>query len=256
MGSVFGKRYDPARDAEELEELRDMVNEGFDLLSAFNWCDYLPWLNYFYDPFRIHERCLKLVPRVRKLVAGIIEDHRLNKSRRKCDSCDFVDVLLSLDGEEKLEEDDMVAVLWEMIFRGTDTTALLTEWIMAELVLHPEIQEKLQRELDGAAKDGNLTDSEVANLPYLKAVVKETLRVHPQAHSFRGPGCPRQTRRICPGKNLGLVTVTLWVAKLVHQFQWVQDLANPVDLSEVLRLSCEMKKPLQAVALQRTGVST
>ncbi|KAF2284184.1 hypothetical protein GH714_019837 [Hevea brasiliensis] len=59
-------------------------------------------------------------------------------------------------------------------------------------------------------------------------------------------------RRICPGKNLGLVTVTLWVAKLVHQFQWVQDLANPVDLSEVLRLSCEMKKPLQAVALQRT----
>ncbi|KAF2284183.1 hypothetical protein GH714_019836 [Hevea brasiliensis] len=193
MGSVFGKRYDPARDAEELEELRDMVNEGFDLLSAFNWCDYLPWLNYFYDPFRIHERCLKLVPRVRKLVAGIIEDHRLNKSRRKCDSCDFVDVLLSLDGEEKLEEDDMVAVLWEMIFRGTDTTALLTEWIMAELVLHPEIQEKLQRELDGAAKDGNLTDSEVANLPYLKAVVKETLRVHHQAHSFRGPGCPRQT---------------------------------------------------------------
>lgn len=113
MGSVFGKRYDPAHDSEELEELRDMVAEGFELLGAFNWCDYLPWLNYLYDPFRIHERCLNLVPRVRKLVVGIIEDHRLSaESRKELDSCDFVDVLLSLDGEEKLQEDDMVAVLW------------------------------------------------------------------------------------------------------------------------------------------------
>lgn len=113
MGSVFGKRYDPAHDSEELEELRDMVAEGFELLGAFNWCDYLPWLNYLYDPFRIHERCLNLVPRVRKLVVGIIEDHRLSaESRKELDSCDFVDVLLSLDGDEKLQEDDMVAVLW------------------------------------------------------------------------------------------------------------------------------------------------
>ncbi|KAJ6929450.1 hypothetical protein NC652_013359 [Populus alba x Populus x berolinensis] len=314
MGSVFGKRYDMEHDSQDLEELRGMVREGFELLGAFNWCDYLPWLNYFYDPFRINERCLKLVPRVRKLVKGIIEEHRISESRKVGDSCDFVDVLLSLEGEEKLQDDDMVAVLWEMIFRGTDTTALLTEWVMAELVLHPEVQEKLHCELDMAVKDGSLaalTDAGVAKLPYLQAVVKETLRVHPPGPLLswarlstsdvqlnNGMVIPANTtamvnmwaithdpnvwedplefkperfieadvdvrgndlrlapfgagRRVCPGKKLGLVTVTLWVAKLVHRFKWNQDVDHPVDLSEVLKLSCEMKYPLHAVAVQR-----
>ncbi|GMY11250.1 cytochrome P450 78A7-like [Fagus crenata] len=116
MGSVFGKRYYPASDREELEELKDMVNEGFELLGAFNWSDYLPWLSYFYDPFRIKERCAKLVPRVRKLVKNIIEEHRVSESKRVSDNGDFVDVLLSLDGDEKLQEDDMVAVLWNYAF--------------------------------------------------------------------------------------------------------------------------------------------
>ncbi|KAF8405828.1 hypothetical protein HHK36_007905 [Tetracentron sinense] len=115
MGSVFGKRYDLTQDSEEVRELRDMVKEGFELLGAFNWSDYLPWLSYFYDPFRINERCSALVPRVRKLVQGIIEDHRHNLNgccAKLSDNADFVDVLLSLEGEEKLEEEDMIAVLW------------------------------------------------------------------------------------------------------------------------------------------------
>lgn len=113
MGSVFGKRYDPSVENQELEELKDMVREGFELLGAFNWSDYVPWLSYIYDPHRINERCSRLVPRVSKFVRAIIEEHR-NKSgtRSLSDNDDFVDVLLSLDGEDKLEENDMVAVLW------------------------------------------------------------------------------------------------------------------------------------------------
>ncbi|KAF8404509.1 hypothetical protein HHK36_009394 [Tetracentron sinense] len=317
MGSVFGKRYDVAQDSEEVKELREMVKEGFELLGAFNWSDYLPWLNYFYDPFSINKRCSDLVPRVRKLVRGIIEEHRLSESGKLSDNADFVDVLLSLDDEEKLEEDDMVAVLW-MIFRGTDTTALLTEWVMAEMVLNQDVQAKLQNELDLAVGNRSVTDADVANLPYLQAVVKETLRVHPpgpllswarlstsDVQLSNGMLIPANTtamvnmwaithdsevweeplefkperflesagganvdvrgndlrlapfgagRRVCPGKNLGMVTVSLWVAKLVHHFKWVMDRENPVELSEVLKLSCEMKNPLSAVAVARNAV--
>ncbi|KAL6518526.1 hypothetical protein OROGR_019028 [Orobanche gracilis] len=315
MGSVFGKRYDPAQDSDELNELREMVREGFELLGAFNFSDHLPWLSYFYDPFRIVSRCEALVPRVRKLVNGIIQEHKI-KNRQSddgvSDAADFVDVLLSLDGDEKLGEDDMIAVLWEMIFRGTDTTALLTEWVMAELVLHPEVQAKLREELDGAT---TLTDADLAALPYLQAVVKETLRVHPpgpllawarlstsDVRLSNGMVVPAATtamvnmwaithdpalwadpmefrperfvaamggadvdvrggdlrlapfgsgRRVCPGKNLGMATVALWVAKLVRHFQWAEDVAAPVDLSEILKLSCEMKYPLSAVVVNR-----
>jgi cytochrome P450 len=204
-----------------------------------------------------------------------------------------------------------------MIFRGTDTTALLTEWVMAELVLHPEAQEKLQREIDSVVGNRTVTDADLATLPYLQSVVKETLRVHPPGpllswarlstsdvqlsngmlipanttamvnmwaithdpHVWKDPlefrperfleseggadvdvrgGDLRLApfgagRRVCPGKNLGLVTVTLWVAKLVHHFTWVRDAGHPVGLDEVLKLSCEMKHPLHAIAVQRSS---
>lgn len=202
----------------------------------------------------------------------------------------------------------------EMIFRGTDTTALLTEWVMAELILNPDKQEKLRREIEATVGDRKtVTDADLASLPYLQSVVKETLRVHPpgpllswarlstsDVQLSNGMVIPAETtamvnmwaithdpqvwedpcafrperfldseggadvdvrgcdlrlapfgagRRVCPGKNLGLVTVTMWVANLVRHFKWTQDPSRPLDLSEVLKLSCEMKHPLHAVAL-------
>ncbi|KAJ8543742.1 hypothetical protein K7X08_025360 [Anisodus acutangulus] len=317
MGSVFGKRYNIIDNGKDLAELQDLVQEGFHLLGAFNWSDYLPWLSFFYDPSGIVRRCEALVPRVQKLVKSIIDEHRRRTAASKMvsDNADFVDVLLSLHGEEKLAEDDMVAVLWEMIFRGTDTTALLTEWVMAELVLHPEVQKKLRQEIDNVTMGKGVTDADAARMSYLQAVVKETLRVHPpgpllswarlstsDVQLSNGLVVPSQTtamvnmwaithdsdvwenpfefkperfvvsegvanvdvrggdlrlapfgagRRVCPGKNLGLVTVMLWVAKLVQNFEFVEDGAHQVDLGEVLKLSCEMKNPLTVVAVQR-----
>ncbi|KAF3786853.1 Cytochrome P450 78A6 [Nymphaea thermarum] len=324
MGSVFGKRYDLSSSAEDREvtDLREMVREGFDLLGSFNFSDFLPWLSSFYDPNRIRARCAALVPRVRTFVQGIIREHKLKSESGSnlADGADFVDVLLSLEGEEKLEEDDMIAVLWEMIFRGTDTTALLTEWVMAELVLNPHIQQKLQRELDDVVgKERSVQDTDVAKLPYLQAVVKETLRVHPpgpllswarlstsDVQLSNGMVVPAGTtamvnmwaithdnnvwkdagtfkperfvekeggecvdvrgndlrlapfgagRRVCPGKNLGMVTVSLWVAKLVHHFSWEKAPGKEVDLTEVLKLSSEMKNPLCAVATPRAAIA-
>ncbi|XP_050148785.1 cytochrome P450 78A7 [Malus sylvestris] len=321
MGTVFGKRYDATCDHAEVRKLHEIVREGFELLGAFNWSDYLPWLNNFYDPFCIKNRGSVLVARVREVVVQIIEEHRIGRSKGVCNNSDFVDVLLSMDGEEKLELDDMVAVLWELIFRGTDTIALLTEWVMAELVLNSDVQAKLRHELELVVGNKVLTEADFANLPYLRAVVTETLRLHPpgpllswarlstsDVQLSNGMVVPTNTtamvnmwaithdpniwedplvfkperflkseggtdmdvrggdlrlapfgagRRACPGKTLGLVTVSLWVAKLVHHFTWVQDVADsPVDLSEVLKLSCEMKNPLTAVAVRIEGLAS
>ncbi|XP_060171292.1 cytochrome P450 78A7-like [Lycium barbarum] len=316
MGIVFGKKYEMIEENKEAKELQEIVAEGFELLGAFNWCDHLPWLKYFYDPFTIKERCVALVPRVENFVKKLIQEHKNENSKKISEACDFVDVLLALSGEEKLHEDDMVAVLWEMIFRGTDTTALLTEWVMAELVLNQEIQAKLHNELETIpGKNENVTDAHIAKLPYLQAVIKETLRLHPpgpllswarlsmsDVHLSNGMIIPSNTtaminmwsithdpnvwenpsvfkperflkssggmdfdvrgndlrlapfgagRRVCPGKNLGFVTVSLWVAKLVQKFIWVENESHPVDLGEVLKLSCEMKQPLSAKAVPR-----
>lgn len=315
MGSVFGRRFDMSSESEEVKNLRAMVDEGFQLLGAFNWADHLPWLRIL-DPLRIHARCAKLVPRVKSFVKNIIQEHRQSQRKESSADSDFVDVLLSLQGEDKLDEEDMIAVLWEMIFRGTDTTALLTEWTMAELVLNPEAQKKAQAELDQVVgRERSVRDEDIPKLPYLQAVVKETLRMHPpgpllswarlstedvdMADGFCVPAgttamvnmwsithdpqiweSPNEFRperfveaeggknvdvrgndlrlapfgagrRVCPGKALGLATVNLWVAKLLHHFQWIPSAERPVDLSEVLKLSCEMANPLYCVPVIR-----
>lgn len=67
----------------------------------------------------------------------------------------------------------------EMIFRGTDTVAILLEWILARMVLHPDIQAKAQAEIDQLKGTGPISDADLPNLPYLHAIVKETLRMHP-----------------------------------------------------------------------------
>ncbi|EMS64346.1 Cytochrome P450 78A3 [Triticum urartu] len=182
MAVVFGKRYDDFT-SQEGALVEEMVNEGYDLLGTFNWADHLPFLKWL-DLQGVRHRCNRLVRQVEAYVGNIIQEH---KARRASGSGiadelsgDFVDVLLGLDGEDKMSESDMVAVLWEMIFRGTDTVAILMEWIMARMVVHPEIQSKARAELDAVVGRGRaVTEDDVARLPYIQCIVKETLRMHP-----------------------------------------------------------------------------
>ncbi|KAL3513012.1 hypothetical protein ACH5RR_025729 [Cinchona calisaya] len=193
MMSVFGKCYDfNGKKNGNLEDgfvLEGLVSEGYELLGIFNWTDHFPVLGRL-DMQGVRKRCRELVARVIVFVGKIIEEHRLKRAENggilSSDhhddegSADFVDVLLDLERENRLTDSDMIAVLWEMIFRGTDTVAILLEWILARMVLHPEIQAKAQSEIDSAVGTRKMvTDSDLPNLPYLHAIVKETLRAHP-----------------------------------------------------------------------------
>jgi cytochrome P450 len=65
---------------------------------------------------------------------------------------------------------------------GSDTTATTVEWMLAELINHPACLDKLRAELDAVIGRSRLVGEEdVAQLPYLQAVLKETLRLHPPA---------------------------------------------------------------------------
>ncbi|CAL9149842.1 cytochrome P450 78A6-like [Musa acuminata AAA Group] len=317
MWFVFGKQYDLERETDELKELRSLVEEGYELLGKLNWSDHLPVIAGL-DLQRVRSGCSGLVRRVDRFVGRIIEEHRVERGRdAKAAPGDFVDVLLSLQGSDRLSDSDMVAVLWEMIFRGTDTVAVLIEWVLARLVIHREVQTRVQAELDAlVGRDRAVTASEATGaLPYLQAVIKETLRVHPpgpllswarmstsDASVGGGTVVPAGTtvmvnmwaiardptawpdplrfdpvrflapggraaefpvmgsdlrlapfgsgRRSCPGKGLAMATVELWVAALAHEFEWRTPSDADVDLSEVLRLSCEMAAPL-TVTLRR-----
>lgn len=68
----------------------------------------------------------------------------------------------------------------EMFLAGTDTTTGTLEWAMSELLHNPKKLKKLQAELRSTISPGKKFDEkDIENLPYLKAVIKETLRLHP-----------------------------------------------------------------------------
>lgn len=65
---------------------------------------------------------------------------------------------------------------------GTETTTSTIEWAMAELLHNPQALLEARRELQKTIGRGNLVEeSNVTCLPYLQAIVNETLRLHPPA---------------------------------------------------------------------------
>lgn len=65
--------------------------------------------------------------------------------------------------------DQMVTIL----IAGHETTAIALSWALHFIHARPEIEERLRAELTGATGDG------AADLPYLEAVIQESLRIYP-----------------------------------------------------------------------------
>lgn len=70
-----------------------------------------------------------------------------------------------------------------MFEAGTDTSFSSLDVAMAELMRKPHLMAKLQDEVRRSVPKGQemVTESGLACMTYLKAVIKETLRLHPAA---------------------------------------------------------------------------
>ncbi|CAI8605177.1 unnamed protein product [Vicia faba] len=71
-------------------------------------------------------------------------------------------------------------IMLNIFVAGTDTSTYTLEWAMAELMHNPEIMSKVQNELEQVVGKGiPVEETDIAKLPYMQAVIKETFRVHP-----------------------------------------------------------------------------
>ncbi|KAK3229563.1 hypothetical protein Dsin_001444 [Dipteronia sinensis] len=139
------------------------------------------------------------------------------------DVVSYVDTLLDLQLPEenirKLEESEMVALCSEFLDGGTDTTSTALQWIMANLVKYPQVQEKLFMEMIRVLGDGEEEGDK--DMPFDAG------------------------RRICPGYNLAMIHLEYFVANLVWKFQWKSVEGDDVDLAEKQEFTTFMKYPLQ-----------
>ncbi|XP_062206202.1 cytochrome P450 89A2-like [Phragmites australis] len=140
------------------------------------------------------DKALALRRRLKELFLPLINARREYKKRggepRKETTFEhsYVDTLLDIklpeDGDRPLTDDEMSILCSEFLNAGTDTTSTGLQWIMAELVKNPTIQDKLYSEIKATTGDDKeeVSEEDVHKMPYLKAVILEGLRKHPPGH--------------------------------------------------------------------------
>lgn len=99
------------------------------------------------------------------------------------DARTFLDALVSWKDEngQRLSDNDIHGNTMTMIAAGGDTTAHSTSWLIYFMATNPEVQKKMQAEVDAVLGDRSMLESkdDYTRLPYISAVIKEAMRLKP-----------------------------------------------------------------------------
>ncbi|KAJ6803880.1 trans-cinnamate 4-monooxygenase-like [Iris pallida] len=179
---MFDTRFDRMDDP-LFERLRALNGERSRLAQSFdyNYGDFIPVLRPF---LRGYLRICKEVKDTRiKLFKDYFVDERKklastnptdNAGQLRC----AIDHILEAERKGEINEDNVLYIVENINVAAIETTLWSIEWGIAELVNHPEIQQKLRNEIDTVLGPGvQVTEPDTHKLPYLQAVIKETLRL-------------------------------------------------------------------------------
>ncbi|CAM8901143.1 unnamed protein product [Rhodiola kirilowii] len=230
MRIVLGKKYfnddsyqpsesSSAESIRTLGELQEMFDEFLILNGAFLIGDWIPWLAWL-DLQGYVKRMKILRGKFDKFFDFVIKDHhqlaRAGTGDHKERAKDMMDIILDLlddsDIDVKLNIDSVKGFTLDLLSGGTDTSATTVEWAMAELMKNPEKIKKATQELDKViGQERWVEEKDMPNLPYLDAIMKETMRLHPAA-TFLGQrlameDCQVKQYHISKGT---LVLINIW----------------------------------------------
>ncbi|RCV07540.1 hypothetical protein SETIT_1G253000v2 [Setaria italica] len=165
-------------------ELRDKVKEAAQLLSTPTLSDIFPSL----APADLQGARSRMGALVR--YAHRIIDEQYMRRRRGRDAGqprkdDMMDVAIDKEKEWEEEGSEMnygaiKGLITDLFVGGSETVSSTVEWAMAELLQSSESMKMVREELKTViGTKGQVVESDISQLPYLQAVVKETLRLHP-----------------------------------------------------------------------------
>ncbi|CAI9114969.1 OLC1v1015798C1 [Oldenlandia corymbosa var. corymbosa] len=200
---AMGKKYSGEESGRNFKKI---FHEFLELMAAFNVGDYIPWLGWINHINGLEAKVNRVASELDSYVDNIAEEG-INRRRKfvrlsdgekedKTREQDFLDVLLEIQEQRAsgfaLHRDSLKAILLDMFIGGTDTVTSLLEWVISELMKNKNVMTKLTNEVRRFAngKQNCITEDDIEKLPYLTAVIKETLRMHPPAPML----VPRESR--------------------------------------------------------------
>lgn len=162
-----------------------IINERGEYSSAMGLAPV--WIRPYLAKIPWFSNRLKSVKKLTGIALARVNDRLENGSERD----DLLAKLQSAkdDRGEQMGKMELTAEALTQLIAGSDTTSNTSCAIVYHLCTHPEKMKKLQEELDRELKDSEDVPlySDVESLPYLQAVITESLRYH----STSALGLPR-----------------------------------------------------------------
>ncbi|TKW28003.1 hypothetical protein SEVIR_3G295500v4 [Setaria viridis] len=174
---MFDRRFD-SEDDELFNKLKALNAERSRLSQSFeyNYGDFIPVLRPFLRGYL--NRCHDLKTRRMKVFEDNFVQERKNVMAQTGEIRCAMDHILEAERKGEINHDNVLYIVENINVAAIETTLWSIEWGIAELVNHPEIQSKLREELTSVLGAGvAVTEPDLERLPYLQAVVKETLRL-------------------------------------------------------------------------------
>ncbi|XP_039161895.1 cytochrome P450 71AP13-like [Eucalyptus grandis] len=176
--SAFGRDFSAGGDYDK-HGFQSMLEEFQELLAGFSIGDFFPSLEFVHSLTGMKARLQHAFKRFDRLFDEILSEHS-NESKATEAHKDIVDVLIDIEkngyGDMPLTRPNIKALL------RVDTTFTVLDWAMTELVMKPKAMERAQVELRSVIGERKyVRETDLHQLPYLKAIVKEVFRLHPPA---------------------------------------------------------------------------
>ncbi|KNC24551.1 Cytochrome P450 6a2 [Lucilia cuprina] len=117
----------------------------------------------------------------------VARDSVIEREKQGIKRNDFLNILIDLkntkdeNGEAMLTYDQIAAQLFVFFVAGFETSSTNMSYVLYELARHPEIQERVRKEVLHVLEkyDGELTYEAMMEMTYLDQVILETLRLYP-----------------------------------------------------------------------------
>nr|KYP46475.1 Cytochrome P450 83B1 [Cajanus cajan] len=215
--TAFGRRYED--EGNERSRFHGLLNECEAMMGVLFVSDYIPFLGWVDKLTGLRTRLEKSFKELDEFSQEVIEEH-MDPNRKSSEEEDIIDVLLQLKKQRSfstdLTIDNIKAVFMDLLIAATDTTASTAVWVMTELVKHPRVMKKVQEEIrNWEDKKDFIDEDETQNFPYFKAVIKETLRLHPPLALL----VPKETNKRCiiEGYEIAAKTLVYVNAWAIHR---------------------------------------
>jgi len=120
------------------------------------------------------------IAQLNALVYGIINQ------RRQVPGDDLLSMMLQATDEDgsQFSNRELRDEVMTLLLAGHETTAVSLSWTLMLLSRHPEAEAKLLQELQAFPSDREPTATELDQLPYTQAIIKESMRLYPPAWSI------------------------------------------------------------------------